>query len=245
MKRNFLGGAFFGGLALALFGHLWWRTGEGALSGPFLVHFETYGFVWDFFLITVYFSQHSILASDWIKSKFPSSAASYRRRYLFFNFLSILTTWALWAPLDHASVWVAPLPWRQMLYGVQICGVLGFIWTARSMDLSEFMGLKSAPSKASSTASPELSMSGPYALCRHPTYFFTILLLASPDMSLGRGVLTLASVLYIGIGSILEERKLILEWGAPYEKYRVQTPWLLPTLRSLKRVAYPHSTENS
>jgi protein-S-isoprenylcysteine O-methyltransferase Ste14 len=75
-------------------------------------------------------------------------------------------------------------------------------------------------------------VSGLYQYVRHPLYTFSLLILwLSPNMSLNSFIVYAALTIYVLIGIIFEERKLIREFGQEYETYRNATPMLIPGLR--------------
>jgi protein-S-isoprenylcysteine O-methyltransferase Ste14 len=50
-------------------------------------------------------------------------------------------------------------------------------------------------------------------------------------MSQNSLVVTIAATIYIIVGAIFEERKLKRIFGQAYEKYKAETPMLIPGLR--------------
>ncbi len=70
---------------------------------------------------------------------------------------------------------------------------------------------------------------GPYRWVRHPLYSAVIVLLwADPEMSLGRFELAVLWTAWIFVGTILEERDLMADFGEIYREYRKQVPMLIP-----------------
>jgi protein-S-isoprenylcysteine O-methyltransferase Ste14 len=83
-------------------------------------------------------------------------------------------------------------------------------------------------------ATQRLLESGPFALCRNPMTFGTILLYLGLAVAFGSfGALLLATLLSIAlIGYIrkIEERELEARFGDAYREYRMRTPFLLPQM---------------
>jgi protein-S-isoprenylcysteine O-methyltransferase Ste14 len=78
---------------------------------------------------------------------------------------------------------------------------------------------------------------GLYRYVRHPLYTFSLLILwLSPAMSLNTFIVYLALTVYILIGIIFEERKLVREFGEEYVGYRSVTPMLIPGKRIVLKV---------
>jgi protein-S-isoprenylcysteine O-methyltransferase Ste14 len=70
-----------------------------------------------------------------------------------------------------------------------------------------------------------------YRHVRHPMMLgLAIWLWATPDMSVGHLVFSVAMSVYIVVGIAFEERGLVRDLGAPYEEYRRRVPPLLPRL---------------
>lgn len=179
------------------------------------------------FHLFLYFAAHSYFASTRFKRRLKLSAEKKRQLFLALNFALVVLVWIYWAPLPRPFVWHVPAPFNVLFYALQGVGLAGIAWAYRQLDLSAFFG--------ASRETQGLELRGPYSLCRHPSYFFGMLALASPYMPLGRFILAAGVVAYIVIGSRIEERKLATDFGEPYLRYRAQTPWLVPTPSSLRR----------
>jgi len=124
------------------------------------------------------------------------------------------------------------------LRSVQIVGLVLLLLSARDVDLLKFVGLKQAlyflvHKEASdglhSFRREELDTSGMYGVVRHPMYFSSLVFMwATPAMSLTYLTLALNVTLYFYIGSCLEERRLVAQFGPRYVRYQERVPRLFP-----------------
>jgi len=74
----------------------------------------------------------------------------------------------------------------------------------------------------------ELKRNGLLGIVRHPMYFALIIYLWSQTSRVVDIVVNLVLTLYIIIGTRLEEKKLILEFGETYVRYQKEVPMLIP-----------------
>jgi len=112
-----------------------------------------------------------------------------------------------------------------MLAGQGISVIL-LIAAILQTDVLSFVGLRQLFEKESSG---KLVVSGLYHVVRHPLYTFGLLILwLAPVVSVNSFVVYLAFTIYILIGIVFEERKLLREFGQAYVDYKSITPMLIP-----------------
>jgi protein-S-isoprenylcysteine O-methyltransferase Ste14 len=223
-----------GGIAFALFVHLWWRA-AGVAAGPVWMHMDRAPAVlWDLALLAFFFAAHSGFASEGFKRRVALPRESMRRLYLLLTLPVMLLVWGLFVPIAQPVIWDARgwLDWPFL--AVRLVALAGLLWTVRSFSLADFFGDRRADAPAD--GAPRLSVAGAFVVCRHPLYFFmTLLAAAETFMPLGRALLAGALLVYVAIGSRLEEAKLERDFGPDYARYRAGTPWLVPTPASIGR----------
>lgn len=76
--------------------------------------------------------------------------------------------------------------------------------------------------------SEDLKKNGLLGIVRHPMYFALIIALWSSTFTLANIIINIILTAYVIMGTILEERKLILEFGDAYVKYQQEVPMLIP-----------------
>ncbi len=81
----------------------------------------------------------------------------------------------------------------------------------------------------------EFKKSGLLGIMRHPMYFALIICLWCQTFKMADVTVNLVLTIYIIIGTILEEKKLVIEFGATYIKYQEEVPMLIPFTRVKRR----------
>ncbi|MEO0472756.1 MAG: isoprenylcysteine carboxylmethyltransferase family protein [Bacteroidota bacterium] len=107
-------------------------------------------------------------------------------------------------------------------------GCFGYL-SIKNYDIKEFTGVQQMRQLDKKNA--DLIRSGLNRHVRHPLYFSAILVLTGGFFLIPTEKnlwLLLISFLYIYIGTLLEERKLILEFGASYRTYQREVKMLIP-----------------
>jgi methanethiol S-methyltransferase len=83
--------------------------------------------------------------------------------------------------------------------------------------------------------SEEFKKSGLLGIIRHPMYLALIVYLWCQTYKMADIIVNLVLTIYIIIGTILEEKKLVLEFGATYIKYQQEVPMLIPLTKVKRR----------
>lgn len=177
---------------------------------------------------------HSILASTRFKDLFrhtlgDGSMKFYRLFYNIFAVISILPALYLMLTLPDRALYQVPGPFNFMMRMGQLISVLFLLAAVSQTDLLSFVGLRQLFEEEKSGA---LITSGLYHYVRHPLYTFSLLILwLSPNMSVNSFVVYAGLTIYILVGIVFEERKLVKVFGKEYEEYRSSTPMLFPGIR--------------
>lgn len=187
---------------------------------------------------------HSLLASLRVKGWAQRVLGRGVKRWyrLVFNAIAGLTflPWmVLIVLLPDRPLYVIPFPWRWLTMTGQALALIALLWTLVQTGPMHFLGvtqlLAAGPKEHSA-----LQIRGLYCYVRHPLYFFSLVLLwLVSQMTINTATANVLIALYFWIGSILEERKLLAEFGAAYAEYQRHVPRMIPRLRR----CYP-PTEN-
>ncbi len=190
---------------------------------------------WDAALCLAFCMQHSAMVRRGFRRRLEQLVPIHYHG-AFFTLASatiLLTLVLLWheSPvvvlgLEGASRWV--------VRGVSLAALPGFLWSARS--IAQFDPFGVAPIQASLRGRPPrawpFTIQGPYRWVRHPQYFFALVLFwATPDLTADRLLFNGIFTVWVVLGTILEERDLIDQFGSDYREYRQHVPMLIPRLQ--------------
>ncbi len=187
--------------------------------------------IWLLLAIALWGILHSLLASHGVKDFFRRTLGDgfmrlYRLLYNLFALISFLPILYLMVTLPSRVLYSVPTPFSYLMrLGQGISLILLFVAVFQT-DLLSFVGLRQI--FAEETKGP-LMTGGLYRFVRHPLYTFSLLILwLSPAMTLNSFIVYFALTVYILIGIVFEERKLLREFGEEYAGYRSVTPMLIP-----------------
>lgn len=108
-------------------------------------------------------------------------------------------------------------------------GIL-FIAGARAYDMRQFLGLRGSGNGGGLSGGGEIDERGILGRTRHPWYLGALLFLwsAARDVDTAALVTNLILTAYLLAGTLLEEQKLVAEFGERYRRYRERVPMLIP-----------------
>jgi protein-S-isoprenylcysteine O-methyltransferase Ste14 len=174
-----------------------------------------------------YYAIHSAMASDRIKTflsiTIPAFYPYYRLVYSVFALLNLLLLLQLHVIVPSESIFESRIaPW----IGFTLClaAAVVLLVSIRSYGIGFLIR---------ESREDELVTTGLNSIVRHPLYFGTLLLLIGVFLILPKWknlVVLVISSLYLVIGSLLEERKLIARFGEDYISYRERVNMLIPGL---------------
>jgi protein-S-isoprenylcysteine O-methyltransferase Ste14 len=175
---------------------------------------------------------HSLFAANRTKQAFSRVAGREPRSYrLFYNLASLaMFGWVMAAYRTSPLLYTAPGIWKWLLYAAQLVVAAVLFRCVRQTGAGDFLGISQFHS---AVAQPRtLVTSGWYGRVRHPLYLYsTLFLVLNPVMTAQWLLLTVFSVAYFIVGGMIEERRLLNEFGDEYRRYRQQVPFIIPSAR--------------
>ncbi len=160
----------------------------------------------------------------------------FRYYRLFYNITAMMTLLplvVLTRNLRGDSVFVWQGYWLSLRFLLLAAATLLFWAGSRRYDMGYFLGIRQIRSGKTHTLlseTEEFSTAGVFGLTRHPWYLGSLLLIWSILPVYSPADLTVAVILsaYLVIGTVLEERKLVADYGDAYRTYQRQVSMLLP-----------------
>jgi len=189
-------------------------------------------------------AQHSLTVSDPLKNLLirimgeRAFAGRFRLLFTLWNLLLFFLLLFYWRGLpDRALFTPAPIL-TGALHGTQILGLWVLYRAGKKIDLLHFIGVRQWKELRRCRPLPaeRLLTTGIYGRVRHPIYLGSILVLwGEPHLlKTANGLLFVILITaYFVIGSTLEERRMVRQFGEEYRRYRKKAGWLWPKFRDI------------
>ncbi|MCY7352153.1 MAG: isoprenylcysteine carboxylmethyltransferase family protein [Cytophagaceae bacterium] len=183
----------------------------------------------------LYCAFHSLTAALWFKRWAASWMGRFYRAYrVLYNAIAVWMAVALIRfQFSIDPTWLfPPTLFTQLSGGVLMLNGVGIVVVALRNYSAEFFGVKKLLGQE---PEPSLVQTGLLSRVRHPLYLGTLLVIWGGvvlDPRLSHLLVDIILTLYVFIGIVLEERKLILQFGDTYRQYRQRVPMLLPRIGS-------------
>ncbi len=193
-------------------------------------------------LLGLFAIQHSVMAragfKRWWTKYVPKSVE--RSTYVLLTSLALLLLFWQWRPIPHVVWQVAGPPGVIVLTTIFWLGWAILLISTFLISHFELFGLAQAFAQLRnrSLADPEFKVPLFYKWVRHPLYLgFLLAFWATPSMTAGHLLFSLATTGYILLGIFLEERDLVALFGDRYRLYRSEVGMLIPwTGRGISKV---------
>jgi protein-S-isoprenylcysteine O-methyltransferase Ste14 len=194
----------------------------------------------DYVLLSIlwmgYCALHSALISTTF-TDFVKRALGERSRYhrVFFNLFSVASIIPLLIYSRSSSSGIEPLfAWEGTLRIVQYAligaAAILILSVGSRYSMSRFLGIEQIRGRAGGgmTEGGGLDSSGILGVIRHPWYVAVFILLWAGDFTPSKIIINVILSGYLVIGTLLEERKLVLEFGDRYRKYQAEVAMFIP-----------------
>jgi len=185
-------------------------------------------------LWSLYFLLHSLLASFRAKKAFehalPSVASSYRLIYNILAVVLLIPQLHLIYSVPSINIWQWSGELKIVANLLAFVALVGFIWSLKYYNNMDFLGL-SQLNQSGPISTSQFTLSPFHQLVRHPWYLFALVLIWTRDMNAHFFISACCMTVYFIVGSIYEERKLVVEFGQVYRDYQQAVPRLLPSFR--------------
>jgi len=178
---------------------------------------------------------HSLLISRVVVSRLKERYGDRYRFYrVFFNLVSVATL--IPVLIYSNSLRGDPLfswsgAWRPVQLFLAMGALALFYAGGKHYDLWQFLGVRQVTeneSRKGLTETGGMDTSGILGVIRHPWYTAAILIIWARPLDIPVLVTNAVLTSYLFVGTVLEERKLVAEFGDEYRKYQERVPMFFP-----------------
>jgi methanethiol S-methyltransferase len=177
------------------------------------------------YLISIGFTN---LMNRWLKKYY----AFYRLFYILISLFLLIPLINYTGQLDNKVIIVYgfyPGILRQVLmYGSLLLFFWAFFFDYDSLSFFGIRQILNFGKPRETKPSNEIKKSGLLGIMRHPMYLALIIYLWSQTSKMADIVVNIVLTVYVFIGTILEEKKLVLEFGETYVQYQKEVPMIIP-----------------
>ncbi len=187
----------------------------------------------DALLLGVFAIQHSVMARPAFKAWWTKIVPKVAERstYVLLSSLALILLYWQWRAIPTPVIWSLSGPLANIMLAVSGLGWLIVLTSTFLINHFDLFGLRQVWAYASGKEIPPPEFRTPlfYRVVRHPIYLgFTIAFWATPQMSLGHLIFSIATTGYMLIGIQLEEHDLVAFFGETYVAYRKRVSMIVP-----------------
>ncbi len=200
-----------------------------------IAHSDPARLTWDSLLCLAFFVQHSGMIRRGAKERMAKCVSPIYQPALYSiaSGLALFALILLWQPTSQ-FVFHLHGPGRWLSACVAAAAIAGFFWGTRALGEFDPFGIRSlrAAQRGASPPSSAFAVRGPYRYVRHPLYLFMLVLIwSTPRLSTDQLLFNVLWTAWMILGTRLEERDLLREFGQTYRQYQLCVPMLLPLPR--------------
>lgn len=188
--------------------------------------------LWDGLLSILFFIQHSGMIRTsfrtWLSPIVPRHY--HPATYAIASGMALTAVVLYWQP-SQTVLYQAEGLLRLLARAIAVFAIAGFSWGVRALGNFDTFGLIPirVHLRGKQLRAPNVIIRGPYLWVRHPLYFFVLVLIwSAPDVSLDRLLFNVLWTLWVVLGTYLEEKDLVAEFGEKYRHYQKTVPMLFP-----------------
>ncbi len=194
----------------------------------------------DYLLIASMWIAYCLLHSFLVSTSFTNLMTSLLKNYYaFYRIFFVSFSLVLLIPLirytdqfDTNIIITYSQPLDIVRYILILGSLLMFFWAFFiDYDSLSFFGIRQILNFRKKVNLSELKRNGLLGVVRHPMYFALIIYLWSETFTVSDIIINIVLTIYIIMGTIVEEKKLILEFGDTYVKYQQEVPMLIPFIK--------------
>jgi protein-S-isoprenylcysteine O-methyltransferase Ste14 len=166
---------------------------------------------------------------------------NYRYYRIFYNIFAIVTL--IPVVLYTYSIRQTPFfDWQGYLLPIRflllVAGLLILYAGSTHYDMQTFLGFRQIRGKVNHNlinTSGEIDSTGILGIVRHPFYSGSILILWANNLDTSMLIVNIILSIYLIVGTLLEEQKLVKEFGNQYREYQRKVSMLFPYKWIVKR----------
>lgn len=186
----------------------------------------------DLGLSSLFFIQHSGMIRRGLRARMTLFVPAHYNRAIFTlaSSAALILVVLLWQP-THIDLLQPSAAARWLGHGLFFLAAVGMGWGALVFKTFDPFGRKAIRQQlyGKCLKTEPFIIKGPYRWVRHPLYFFTLVMIWSRvELTTDRLLFNLLWSGWIYLGTVLEEKDLVIDFGGPYEHYQKQVPMLIP-----------------
>ena len=174
----------------------------------------------------------SISFTKYITHLLKNYYAFYRLFYVSISLVLLIPLINYTNQIDRVILISYVSPWHVIRYIFMYGSLLLFFWAfffnydpLSFFGIRQILNLKKSKEKNSVA---EIKQNGLLGIVRHPMYLALIIYLWTQTFRVVDIIVNIILTIYVIIGTILEEKKLMIEFGDAYKNYQKQVPMLIP-----------------